>query len=279
MHTPTTTAARRAAAAVALAILLASGISARAEPAAGISGNAIPASVLDVIKNVQAKPVFAHSTWGVHLIDLATGEVLIDQAGAKALVPASVMKIYSTATALDSYGAEYRFRTPVYRIGEVKDGVLAGDLVLVASGDFSFGLREQPDGTLGFNSLPEVDHNSTYTGFPGGAHVKNSNPLAALDALATQVKAAGIAEVTGDVMIDDRLFDTYQGFSAGPIAPIWVNENVIDITVAPTKAGEKPDIDWRPKSAAISVENDVTTVADAGGPLSVTMTESGGSPG
>ena len=118
--------------------------------------------------------------------------MLIDQAGAKALVPASVMKIYSLATALDSYGADYRFRTPVYRLGEVKDGVLDGDLVLVASGDFSFGLREQPDGTLAFNSLPEVDHNSTYTGFPGGAHVKNSNPLAALDALAAQVKAAGV---------------------------------------------------------------------------------------
>ena len=184
---------------------------------------------------VEAEPVFTRATWGIHVADLATGEVLIDQAGGKSLVPASVMKIYSLATALDSYGADYRFRTPVYVVGEVKDGVLAGDLVLVASGDFSFGLREQADGTLAFNSLPEVDHNSTYTGFPGGAHIKNSNPLSALDALATQVKAAGIGEITGDVLIDDRLFETYRGFSAGAIAPIWVNENVIDITVTPAK--------------------------------------------
>lgn len=250
-------------------------IGASAEPAAGISGHAIPASVSEVIEKVEARPVFAHATWGIHLLDLSTGDVLIDQAGAKAMLPASVMKIYSTGAALDLYGADYRFRTPVYRLGTVKDGVLDGDLVLVASGDFSFGLREQPDGTLGYNSLPEVDHNSTYTGFPGGAYVRNSNPLAALDSLAAQVKAAGIGEVSGDVMIDDRLFETYDGFSAGTIAPIWVNENVIDIMVTPAASGRKPDIDWRPKSAAITVENDVTTVAGEGEPLAVTKTGPG----
>lgn len=261
-------------AARALVILLSSGGGAIAGPTVGVSTN-IPASVADIIRNIQAKPVFAHSSWGIYLVDLATGEVLIDEAGGKSLLPASVMKVYGLATALHNYGAGYRFRTPVYRLGEVKDHVLAGDLVLVASGDFNFGLRTQPDGTLAFNSLPEVDHNTTYTGFPGGAYVKGSHPLAALDALAAQVKAAGIAEIKGNIAIDDRLFETFRGFSAGPIAPIWVNENVIDIMVTPAKAGEKPQIDWRPQSAAIKVENDVTTVAGPAGPLEVTTPSPG----
>lgn len=270
MRSPMTKGSRGASCTLALAVLLASACcSSYADSDAGVVGRAIPAMVGKVIDGVRDKPMFAHSTWGIQLIDLDTGDVLIDGNGAKAMLPASVMKVYSTATALESYGADYRFRTPVYRSGEVTDGVLDGNLILVASGDFSFGLREQPDGTLAYNNLPEVDHNSTYTGFPGGAFVKNGNPLAALDALAHQVRAAGIAEVTGDVMIDDRLFDTYRGFSAGPIAPIWVNENVIDITVTPTKAGEGAVIDWRPKSAAINVENEVTTVADAGEALVV----------
>jgi serine-type D-Ala-D-Ala carboxypeptidase/endopeptidase (penicillin-binding protein 4) len=267
MHVSTST--KVGSAALALMALLLSGGGATADPTAKASTN-IPVSVSDTIRNIQAKAVFAHSSWGIHLVDLATGDVLIDEAGGKSLLPASVMKIYSIATALHGYGADYRFHTPVYRLGEVKDRVLAGNLVLVASGDFNFGLRSQPDGTLAFNSLPEVDHNTTSTGFAGGAYVKDSNPLAALDALAAQVKAAGIDEIKGDVAIDDRLFDTYRGFSAGPIAPIWVNENVIDIMVTPTKAGEKPHIDWRPKSVAINVENDVTTVADTAGPLEVT---------
>jgi len=255
---------------IAFAAIAASAASASADPAAPISGD-VPRPVLDVITAVEAKPVFAPATWGIHVADLATGEVLIDQAGGRALVPASVMKIYSLATALDGYGKDYRFRTPVYAVGAVEDGVLAGDLVLVASGDFSFGLREQADGTLAFNSLPEVDHNSTYTGFPGGAPVKNSDPLAALDALAEQVRAAGVEEVAGDVLIDDRLFETYRGFSAGVIAPIWVNENVMDITLTPGEPGEMPGIDWRPNSVAVTVENHVTTVA--GPARGLTMTE------
>ena len=219
--------------------------------------------------------MFAHSTWGIYLADLATGEVLIDQAGGKSLVPGSIMKVYSTATALDSLGPDYRFRTPVYRLGKVDDGVLAGDLVLVASGDFSFGLRDQADGTLAFNSLPELDHNYADTGIPGGALVKGGDPLAALDDLAAQVKAAGIREIGGNVMVDDRLFETYRGFPDGLIAPIWVNENVIDITTTATKPGEKAKVDWRPKSAAIAVEADVATVAAGGKPITVKMLRPG----
>ena len=88
--------------------------------------------------------------------------------------------------------------------------MLSGNLVLVASGDFSFGLRDQPDGTLAFNSFPEIDHNYADTGFAGAAIVKGSDPLAALDQLAADVRKAGITEIDGDVAIDDRLFDTLQ---------------------------------------------------------------------
>ena len=40
-----------------------------------------------------------------------------------------------------------------------------------------------------------------------------------------------------------------------------MNENVIDITVTPSSSGEPATIDWRPKTAAITVEGDVKTVA------------------
>ena len=112
MHDPAVSTIRRDA--LALVALLVCGVAAAAEPAAGISGNA-PAAVLDVIRNIESKPEFAHSTWGIYLADLATGEALIDQAGGKSLVPGSIMKVYSTATALDSLSPDYRFRTPVYR--------------------------------------------------------------------------------------------------------------------------------------------------------------------
>ena len=143
----------------------------------------------------------------------------------------------------------------------MSNGVLAGNLVLVASGDFSFGLRDQPDGTLAFNSFPEIDHNYADTGFPGAAVVKGSDPLAALDKLAADIRKAGITEIDGNVAIDDRLFDTYSEWNDGLISPIWVNENVIDITTTPTSPGEPATIDWRPKTAAITVEGEVKTVS------------------
>src|SRR3954447_11776607 len=96
---------------------------------------------------VVAKPMYAHSVWGYEVVDQATGEILLPSNADKSFVTGSILKIYSTATALDVLGPAYRFRTPVHRRGRVSAGVLRGDLVLVASGDFSFGLREHPGGT------------------------------------------------------------------------------------------------------------------------------------
>jgi D-alanyl-D-alanine carboxypeptidase len=51
------------------------------------------------------------------------------------------------------------------------------------------------------------------------------DPLSALDELAAAVKAAGIARVNGDVVVDDRLFMPHK-FPDGLLSPMWVNENL-----------------------------------------------------
>jgi D-alanyl-D-alanine carboxypeptidase/D-alanyl-D-alanine-endopeptidase (penicillin-binding protein 4) len=225
----------------------------------------VPSGVTDAIAKITAKPNYTHSTWGYAVADLGTGKVLLSQASDKMFVTGSILKTYSTTTALANYGPGYRFRTPVYRLGDIKGGVLNGNLVLVASGDFSFGLREQKDGTLAFNSSPDIDHNYADTGLPGPVILKNSDPLAALNALAKQVRAAGIRQVQGDVVIDDRLFQTFNGWPDGVIAPIWVNENVLDITVTPPASGQQVAIDWRPKTAAYTVKAGNIKVVPKGG--------------
>ena len=221
----------------------------------------VPAKVDQTIAQVLSKPIYAHSIFGIYLADETTGQTLIDRNGQAMFVTGSIMKTYSTASALAAYDPNYRFRTPVYRIGQVSDGTLDGNLVLVASGDFSFGLRDRPNGTLAFNSFPQIDHNYADTGFAGAALVPNSHPLAALDELAKQVRAAGIRRVRGNVAIDDRLFATYKAWPDGLISPIWVNENLIDITVVPARAGAPATVDYRPKTSTISVVSKVATVA------------------
>ncbi len=226
-----------------------------------VAASSVPASVAQTIADVTAKPMYAHSTWGAMVIDQSTGATLLDQMGTKMFVPGSIMKTYSTAAAIKEYGPNYRFHTPVYQLGTVANGVLTGNLVLVASGDFSFGLREQSNGTLGFNSIPEIDHNYASTGFAGAAVVKGSDPLAALNELARKVHASGIHHVHGDVAIDDRLFTPYESWPDGIVSPIWINENVIDITTTRTSGGRPADVNWRPKTASIRVISKVTTAA------------------
>ncbi len=101
------------------------------------------------------------------MVDQSTGQVLLGQNIEKTFVTGSILKVYSTSTALSTLGPNYRFRTPVYRAGRVSRSTLRGNLVLVGSGDFSFGLREQPNGTLSYNNAPQIDHNYADTGLPG----------------------------------------------------------------------------------------------------------------
>ena len=49
--------------------------------------------------------------------------------------PASVMKLVTTYAALELLGPAYRWKTEVYTVGALRDGVLEGDLVLKGYGD------------------------------------------------------------------------------------------------------------------------------------------------
>jgi D-alanyl-D-alanine carboxypeptidase/D-alanyl-D-alanine-endopeptidase (penicillin-binding protein 4) len=243
-------------------IVSALGVGANHTMNAGATQDPVPQSLLDTIEEVTSQARYDHSTWGFRVTDRETGDVLFDQAGEPMFVTGSILKVFSTSTALHEYGPDYRFHTPVYRTGPVRGGNMNGDLVLVASGDLSMGLREKPDGTMVYDSAPNFDHTYANTGL----HTVpvDGDPLAGLDELAQKVASSGIRRINGDVIIDDRLFDTFFGWldaETSPMTPIWINENRIDITSTPGDVGEQATVDYRPKTAAYTVENAVETVA------------------
>lgn len=204
----------------------------------------------------------AHIGW--LFVDLASGEVLLERDSGKLFVPASTTKLFSVAAALDALGADYRFRTPVVRRGTLHNGgELHGDLVLVATGDLTLGGRTTASGEIAWR---DVDH--TYANWSGDAELTDEDPLAGLNELARQVAAAGIRTVRGDVQIDDRLFEPATGSGSGPqrVTPILVNDNVIDVTFAPTSPQQPAQVRWRPQTAWLEVQAEVRTV-EAGGPL------------
>ena len=173
------------------------------------------------------------------------------------LEPASVTKTYSVGAAWLEFGPDSKIVTPVVRNGQVNGGTLDGDLILVAKGDITMGGQTGSDGEVVFTDL---DHNDA--NLLPGATIANNNPLAGLDDLAEQVKDAGIERVAGDVIIDDRLWKTEDlGENDGPVSPIIINNNLIDLVTTPGAEGEQATVKMRPEVAPWRVVNRVKTVA------------------
>ncbi|TAG24813.1 MAG: D-alanyl-D-alanine carboxypeptidase/D-alanyl-D-alanine-endopeptidase [Burkholderiales bacterium] len=84
--------------------------------------------------------------------------------------PASVMKLITTYAALDQLGADFTWKNRVYIDGTLEGGVLQGHLILRGSGDPKFVLER-------------------------------------IEELFAQVRAKGVREVRGDIVLDRRVFD------------------------------------------------------------------------
>lgn len=220
-------------------------------------------TLAEKIQEVLKSPGYQHGRWGLLVADRTTGEVLFERAADERFRPASVTKLFSTAAALVEFGPDYRFATPVYRRGEVMEsGVLKGDLILVASGDLALGGRTGPDGSMLYT---DSDHSYAQ----GHTHAKlvDADPRAGLDSLARHVAAAGIGEVTGEVIIDDRLFSPEPSTGSGPsrVTPIILNDNLIDVVVSPgQKAGDAASYRLAPETDYVHVDNQTRTVAEDG---------------
>ena len=93
------------------------------------------------------------------------------------------------------------------------------------------------------------DDDHTYAGGNLNGQVVPTDPLAGLEHIAREVKAAGIREITGEVIVDDRLFAPAQSTGSGPrmVSPIVINDNVIDVLAQPAaKAGEPAVVTFQP---------------------------------
>jgi D-alanyl-D-alanine carboxypeptidase len=219
------------------------------------TGQAIPEEILEIIND----EFYSNATWSLKVVDLETGQLIYQLNPEIVAFTGSVRKLFSAGLALNELGPDFRFKTPVYRTATVdSEGVLDGNLILVASGDLTLGGRNTEEGTIAFTNFDHVDANPL-----GSAILTPQDPLTGIDELAQQVADSGIKVVNGDVVIDDRLFDQFVvPNDKRLISPIVINDNLIDVTIIPTISGEPAMVTWRPESAAFNVEADVVTVAE-----------------
>lgn len=221
-----------------------------------------PDESVDRVRKILETPGFEAGHWGVLVVDRQSGEVLFERDADHLFVPAEVGQLFGAAAALEAFGADHRFQTPVYRRGEVgPDGTLNGDLILVGVGDPSLGGRTSPrDGSLLYRN---IDH--TRAGQTPGASLVEADPLAGIDHLAREVKAAGILAITGEVIVDDRLFQEtpIEGGTPSKTSPVAVNDNLIDVLITPAgEPGTAAEVRTVPPSSFYASEARVETVPE-----------------
>jgi len=130
------------------------------------------------ISEILAKPELAPALVGIKVVSLDTGKVLFEENAQKLLRPASNMKLYTVAAALDRLSPDYRFVTSVYAATRPDaSGVVRGDLTIYGRGDPSLAER-----------------------FKIGDYFK------AIDDLAMRIVAAGLNRVEGDLGGDESYF-------------------------------------------------------------------------
>ena len=232
MRAPRLFVAGLAAGLLALALLLRPGAPLEAATAA------TDASIRNAVGAVLADDKLPDAFWGVYVQNLRTGEVVFAQNADKNLMPASNLKLVTTAAALDALGPHHRFVTRLYFSGTARDSTLRGDLVLRGSGDPSFG-----------------------------------SPLFASDPLrawARELKAMGVARIEGRIIGDDDTIDEQpyaDGWDINYIATAdWAQgvgglsyaENLVTVNIAGTRAGEPARVEPVP-GGYVSIRNDLTT--------------------
>lgn len=214
-----------------------------------------PAALDKRIQSIMDRPEFAHSRFGIEFYSIDTGRPVYALNEQELFVPGSTTKLLTEGTALELFGQDYRFHTRVYRTGPLTGGTVAGDLVLVASGDPNLSNRIQPDGTLLFEN---EDH--SYGG-PDSKGLKG-DPLLVMRELARQIAAKGIKKISGHILIDASLFPEgeHELGTDVVLSPVVVNDNLVDVVTSPGAAEGAPiHLEIAPATAYVKIINKAFT--------------------
>ncbi len=128
--------------------------------------------LLDNFKNDTA---LRHASLAYVIYNISQDTLIASHNAHTSLVPASILKLFTTATALELLGSGLRFRTRLCYQGHIRDSILHGDIIILGGGDPALG-----SGDYAQNNL-----------------VNN---------WAKHIRALGIDSITGHIIADPRIF-------------------------------------------------------------------------
>ncbi|MDT5155895.1 MAG: hypothetical protein QOH51_252 [Acidobacteriota bacterium] len=198
------------------------------------------------IREILAKPEFSASHVAVKVASLDTGRVVFEQDAGKWMQPASNLKLYTVAAALDRLTPDFRFITSVYAPARPDStGIVRGDLIVYGRGDPTYATRFNPEG--------------------------DSDYFRAIDELAAEIASAGVRRVEGDLVGDESYFtgpalspgwewDDLQWWYGAEVTALSVNDNSVDLSVKPgATVGSPARITVGPPTPLVTIVDRTTT--------------------
>ncbi len=189
--------------------------------------------------------------WGIEVGELPSGRILFSRDAQHLFHPASNMKLFTTAAALEKLGPGFVFRTTVESESGPDAQGRVKNLYLVGKGDPSF--------CEGISS-PLLN--------PGEA--KNGS-CPTLQNLAQQIRTRGVLEITGALVADDSYFlwepyihgwaaeDLLWGYGA-TVSALALNANALQLRIKPgLKVGDRAQIWLEPLTDYYQVNNSLET--------------------
>ena len=185
---------------------------------------------------------------GFHVVELAPGkggeQEVFSHLPDTPRILASNTKLFTTAAAVDQLGADFTFDTPLLMRGPLYDGVLAGDLAVIGSGD------------------PNIS---------GRAH--DADPFAIFRRWGEQLRRRGVTRVRGDLILVGGLFDDQwvhpdwpvdqlDRWYQAPVAALSFSDNCFLVRVKPgAEPGAPALVEQTPDLGLYSVENSAVTTS------------------
>lgn len=235
---------------MALALLAFIGGCATLTPGSGPGTSAV--GLVGRLDSILADTTFAHANLGAVVVSLRDGDTIYSRNAGRVFLPASNQKLLTAAAALEALGPAFRFSTPVFASGGVRDGVLQGDLIVRGTGDPTFSARFGEDAR------------------------------GALSGWADSLRARGISRVRGGIVGVDSAFpgptlgsgwawdDLDYGYAA-EYGALQFNDGVVTMQVVPGPAvGSPAVVILDPPTQHVRIYNLATTGAP-GAPTELTI--------
>jgi D-alanyl-D-alanine carboxypeptidase/D-alanyl-D-alanine-endopeptidase (penicillin-binding protein 4) len=203
---------------------------------------AVGGNLSERLASLMNSSVARSSESSLQVVELDSGSVVAERASHVPLAPASNMKLFTTAAAIDILKPSFQVTTTVYARGNVDaSGTLDGDLRIVGHGD------------------PTI-----------GGRFHDGHATAVIDDWVTDVKRAGIKTIRGNLIFEYGYLDTSYihptwpvdqlvNWYEAPISAFSMNEGCVMVRVLPNHNARQCVVQLEPPTNFLDVENSCVT--------------------